>query len=39
MALIDSDVLLSKNYAQNIIKIFNEDKEIIGVQGVDTNTG
>ena len=37
VALIDSDVLLSKNYAQNIIKIFNEDKEIIGVQGVDTN--
>ena len=37
VALIDSDVLLDRNYAQNIIKIFNTDKEIIGVQGVDTN--
>ncbi len=37
VGLIDSDVLLSKNYSKNIIDIFKSDKEVVAVQGVDTN--
>ena len=37
VAFIDSDVILDKNYAVNIIKKFESSDDIIAIQGVDVN--